>query len=286
MARVVLLVALTLQASIPALTGRVVDDADFLTADQTAALEQKLAELEEQTSVQIVIATIPSLEGEPIEDFSIRLAQAWRIGRKGLDNGAILVVARDERRVRIEVGYGLEPVIPDGVAGRIIREQITPHFRANDYAGGLEAAVDTLALAARREYPVESVPVAETPRSRGSEFPTAGALLVFWFLGVVGNALGRPFAAIGGAVALPLLGYLGGMTLARLLFFIPLGLGLGLLAMAFTRRGRAGRRTWTSGGHHGHWGGGRGFRRGGGFGGGGFRGGGGSFGGGGASGSW
>ena len=100
-----------------------------------------LTEREGATGAQVVVALFPSLEGESLEDFSIRLAQRWRIGQKGLDNGAILVVFVRERRVRLEVGYGLEAVVPDAVAGQIIRESIAPHFREGRYTAGLEAAV-------------------------------------------------------------------------------------------------------------------------------------------------
>ncbi len=109
--------ALVFQAALPALTGRVVDRAGILSPEEEASLTAKLEQIENQTSVQFVVATIPSLEDEPIEDFSIRLAEAWKIGQAGLDNGAIIVVVPSERRIRIEVGYGLEPVIPDGLAG-------------------------------------------------------------------------------------------------------------------------------------------------------------------------
>ena len=146
--------ALILQdAPIPALTGRVVDTAGILSSIEESDLTRRLELIENETSVQIVIATIPSLQGEPIEDFSLRLAEAWKIGQVDLDNGVIVVVVPDERRIRIEVGYGLEAVIPDGLAGRIIRDRMAPAFRDEDYYGGLVSAVEGLELAARKEYP-------------------------------------------------------------------------------------------------------------------------------------
>ena len=123
---------------------RVNDYAGLLSVAERQRLESLLAERERATGAQVVVAVFPSLEGESLEDFSIRLAQRWRIGQKGLDNGAILLVFARERRVRLEVGYGLEPVVPDAVAGQIIRETIGPRFREGRYADGLEAAARAL----------------------------------------------------------------------------------------------------------------------------------------------
>jgi len=267
-----------LAAEIPPLTGRVVDRAELLSPTERQALEQKLETLERQTSVQMVIATIPSLEGDPLEDFSTRLAESWRIGQKGLDNGAIILVVRDERRVRIEVGYGLEPVIPDGLAGRIIRERMAPQFQQQNYYAGLDAAVDGLALAARREYPGQESSGEGQPA--GEAIPWGVGLFVFFIVGVLGNALGFAAAGILGALALMfLVGLASGFTLVGLLVSAVAGFLLGLLAMMFVRSsGSRGGRSWTTGG--GGWSSGSGGS------GGGFSGGGGRFGGGGASGSW
>ncbi|MGH7393672.1 MAG: TPM domain-containing protein, partial [Candidatus Rokuibacteriota bacterium] len=125
----------------PPPTSRVNDYAGLLAPAPTERLERRLAERERATGAQMVIAVFRSLEGESLEDFSIRLAERWRIGRKGLDDGVILLVFVAERRVRLEVGYGLEPRIPDAVAGRIIGEAVAPRFREGRYAEGLEAAV-------------------------------------------------------------------------------------------------------------------------------------------------
>ncbi len=124
----------------PAPTARVNDYAGLLVPAARAQLEASLARREQATGVQMVVAIFPSLEGENLEDFSIRLAERWRIGQKGLDNGLILTIFPKERRVRLEVGYGLEPVIPDAVAGAIIREEIAPRFREGRYADGIAAA--------------------------------------------------------------------------------------------------------------------------------------------------
>jgi uncharacterized protein len=128
----------------PAPTARVNDYAGLLAAGERARLEAQLAAGERATGAQVVVAIFPALEGESLEDFAVRLAERWRIGQKGLDNGAILLVFVRDRKLRLEVGYGLEPLIPDVEAGRIIREVIAPSFREGRYAAGLERAVETI----------------------------------------------------------------------------------------------------------------------------------------------
>ena len=273
--------ALVLQASLPALTGRVEDRAEILSPEEEQSLTGKLETIENQTSVQFVVATLPSLEGEPIEDYSIRLAQEWKIGQAGLDNGAIILVVPSERRIRIEVGYGLEPVIPDGLAGRIIRERIAPAFQTGSYYQGLLAAVEGLELAARREYP-------EAPAARSEpavEINFVALLFTYFVVGVLGNAIGIVLGVIAGALLFPLVG--GSLAALLGLWSLPIGGILGLFAVLLLRGfGRSG--SWTSPGHGsgGYRGGSSGGFSGGFGGGGGFSGGGGSFGGGGASGRW
>jgi len=273
------LVALVLQAALPALTGRVVDQAGILSPEEEASLTRKLESIENETSVQFVVAAIPSLDGQPIEDYSIRLAEEWKIGQKGLDNGAIILIVPSERRIRIEVGYGLEPSIPDGLAGRIIRERVAPAFQAGNYYQGLLAAVEGLELAARREYP-------EAPARQPSVGINAGALLfTYLVVGVLGNAIGIVLGVIAGALLFPLVG--GSLASFLGLWSLPVGGILGFFAVLFLRGlGKSG--SWTSPGHgSGGYGGGSSGGFSGGFGGGGgFSGGGGSFGGGGASGRW
>src|SRR3954470_20277844 len=137
----------------PKLTGRVVDGADLLAPADEAALDQKLARLEQTTSRQLVVATVPDLQGYPIEDYGYKLGRSWGIGQKGVNNGLILLVAKNDRKIRIEVGYGLEPVITDALSGQIIAETMTPAFKKGDYAGGIEGGVD--ALAAQLQAPPE-----------------------------------------------------------------------------------------------------------------------------------
>jgi uncharacterized protein len=282
--------ALVFQAALPALTGRVVDRAGILSPEEEASLTGKLESIENETSVQFVVVTIPGLEGEPIEDYSIRLAEEWKIGQAGLDNGAIVLVVPSERRIRIEVGYGLEAVIPDLLAGRIIRERVAPAFQGGNYYQGLLAAIEGLELAARREYPEAP----ERPQSEPSAGVNLGALLFTYFVvGVLGNAVGIVLGVIAGALLFPLVG--GSFAALLGIWSLPVGGLLGLFAVLLLRGfGRSGSWTWpeshggssrgrSRGGFPGGFGGG-GF--GGGGGGGGFRGGGGSFGGGGASGSW
>ena len=138
------ILSFALALDVPPLRGRINDYAGLIPADRARALEERLARFEAETGHQIAVLTIPSLKGDSLEDFSIRVAEAWKIGKKGFDNGAILLIARDDRKLRIEVGYGLEGVMPDAIARRIIREVITPRFRSGDFAGGIEAGVDTM----------------------------------------------------------------------------------------------------------------------------------------------
>jgi uncharacterized protein len=149
------------------------DYAGLLSAADRDSLESLLAERERATGAQVVVAIFPSLDGESLEDYSIRLAERWRVGQKGLDNGVILLVFVAERRVRMEVGYGLEPVIPDAVAGRIIAEVVAPQFRQGRFATGLEAA-------ARAVYDrIGSQGGASGRRARGPDPATLAVLFLF-----------------------------------------------------------------------------------------------------------
>jgi uncharacterized protein len=132
-------------SDLPALTGRVVDNADLLAPEAEARISAKLAALEKGTTDQLVVATVPALNGAKIEDFSLRLGRGWGIGRKDLNNGVLLLVAPTERRVRIEVGTGLEGLLTNQKAWFIIRDTILPRFKVGDYPQGIEAGVDALA---------------------------------------------------------------------------------------------------------------------------------------------
>jgi uncharacterized protein len=183
----------TFALDVPALKGRVNDYAGILPRERAAALEQKLAQFESSTGHQIAVLTVPSLEGEDIEGFGIKVAEKWKIGQKGFDNGAILIVAPKDRRLRIEVGYGLEGVLPDAIANRIIQEVIVPRFRNNDYAGGIEAGVDAI----MKVTSGEPIPQAQRrqPQSGGSGIPVNLILLLFLFVPFLISSL---FSGFGG----------------------------------------------------------------------------------------
>jgi uncharacterized protein len=141
---------------IPRLTGYINDQAGMVSPETELQLENYLRELERTDSTQVAVLTIPSLEGEVLEDFSIRVAEAWGLGQKEKDNGILLLVSRDDRKIRIEVGYGLEGELTDLLAGRIIDNEITPHFRQGDFDGGIMAGVNALGSAVRGEYEAAS----------------------------------------------------------------------------------------------------------------------------------
>jgi uncharacterized protein len=271
------------EVAVPPLSGRVNDLAGLLPPSRAAALERKLEAFERETSHQVVLLTVPSLGGEEIEDFSMRVAEAWKIGHAGLDNGVIVLVAPHERRVRIEVGYGLEGVIPDVVASRIIRERMTPLFAQGRMADGIEAGLDAVMAAARGE----EIPAARRPqaaRRNGADPFTAllaSAMAALFF--------GTPFIALGRRALGALVGAVVAVGVTWLLLglwpWAPLAALFGGVAGAIgPAAGAGGRGRRGFGGPFGGWGGGG--WSGGGSSGGGFSGGGGGFGGGGASGSW
>jgi uncharacterized protein len=284
--------------AVPFLSGRVVDEAGMIPADARQRIEEKLAAFEKRTGIQGAVLTVDTLEGEPIEDYSVRVAQTWKLGQKGKDNGVLLLVAKQDRKIRLEVGYGLEPTLTDLATRRIIENVIRPDFQKGDFGGGIEHGVDAILSALGGG----EVPAQPPGQPEGKGMP-AGFLLLFvvvlgtfslialvsrglqsWFLylflmpfylmvpSFTGLGIG-PFALVAWAVAFPILR----LWIARS--------GMG------RRFGSSPRRPWGGGGF---WGGGGGFGGGGfggggfggGGGGGGFSGGGGSFGGGGASGSW
>ena len=141
---------------VPPLRGRVNDYAGVMGQDQVRTLESQLAQFEQETGHQIAILTVPTLDGEDIEGFSIRVAENWKIGKKGFDNGVILLVAVKDRKLRLEVGYGLEGVLPDAIAKRITSDYIVPRFRALDYAGGIIAGIDAVQKVIKQEPLPES----------------------------------------------------------------------------------------------------------------------------------
>jgi len=268
------------QAAVPPLTARVTDLTGTLTREQQAGLERMLQEFEARKGSQLAVLMVPSTAPEAIEQYALRVAEQWKIGRKKVDDGAIMVVAKDDRALRIEVGYGLEGALNDATANRIIRELIVPRFREGDFYGGINAGLDRMMRVIDGE-PLPA-PAKSAPGAPGGTFQMLPVLLILALVAgsilraVLGRFLGA--AATGGAVGFVAWILAGAMAMALL---------AGAVAFFFTLMGGGGRRL---GGFPGMYGGG-GFGRGGGwggggFGGGGFRGGGGGFGGGGASGRW
>lgn len=266
---------------VPQLRSRVNDYANMLSPAVAERLEQLLADFERSDSTQIVVLTVTSLEGETLEGYSIKVAEAWRVGQKKLDNGALLLIAKQERKIRIEVGYGLEGVLTDLVSGRIIRGDISPAFKNNDYDAGITAGVSSIIQAVRGEYQAQPRDLKQGKKSAEPVFTLLIFLLVaVVFLGSVSKFLG---AAVG-AAGLPLIGFLTFPGIGILVLAL-LGAAGFILALVVT--------FMFGGGGHGSAGGFGGPFIGGGFGGssggggfGGFSGGGGGFGGGGASGDW
>lgn len=261
--------------ALPGLTARVTDLTGSLDAGRRAGLEQKLAAFEARKGAQVVVLVLPSTQPETIEQFGIRLFDAWKVGRKGIDDGVMLIVAKDDRRLRIEVGYGLEGALNDATAKRIIAETITPQFKAGDIPGGIEAGVDAIL----KVVDGESLPEPSAPQGSG---PSFGRLADIPEVMLIGVAL---VIVVGGTILRQLLGNLLGCTVAG---GLSAGLGwllvgglagvvggavIGILLAIF------GLDILLSGILNSRSGGGSG-------GGGGFSGGGGSGGGGGASGSW
>jgi uncharacterized protein len=275
-------VAAWAQVAVPPLTARVTDLTGTLTREQQAGLERMLQEFEARKGTQLAVLMVPTTAPEPIEQYALRVGEQWKIGRKKVDDGAILVVAKDDRALRIEVGYGLEGVLNDATASRIIRDIIVPRFREGDFYGGINAGLDRVMRLIDGEPLPE--PARSSPAAEGGLMQLLPVLLIVAFVGgallraVLGRFLGA--AATGGVV-----GFLAWMLVGTLI----VSLVAGLFAFIFTLGGGGGRRYYGGGGWPGS---GMGFPRGGGgwggggLGGGGFRGGGGSFGGGGASGRW
>jgi uncharacterized protein len=274
-----------LALDVPPLRGHVNDYAGLLSPPMQQELESRLTVFERSDSTQIVVLTIPTLEGENLEQFSIRVAEAWRIGQKGVDNGAILLVAKQERKIRIEVGRGLEGKLTDLVSGRIIRNDISPRFKNGDFDGGIAAGVTAIMAVVKGEY---SAKTQVGRHGRRSTSPLFTLLIFFMVACVFLGAISRFLGGLAGAVGLPLIAFLAfpGLALAVMAVIAAVGFAAGLfLSFLFGGGGRGGGGfggPFIGGGYGGGFGGGFG----GGDSGGGFSGGGGDFGGGGASGGW
>ncbi|MDO9168075.1 MAG: TPM domain-containing protein [Methylobacter sp.] len=251
---------------VPELSQRVTDLTSTLNVEQIAALENKLAAFEAKKGSQIAVLIVPTTGPKDIAEFGIEVADLWELGRKGVDDGLILIVAKDDRKLRMEVGYGLEGVIPDAVAKRVIAETITPYFKKGDYAGGIDSGImQLMKLIEGEALPTPTESLTEGLDEGTFLFILMGGLIVGFMLSVVvGRVMAGTLAGLGsGIVAVLVLG---------LAFSVALFVGIMIFFIVSVRST-----------------GGRGLSNGGGFGGSGggsWSGGGGGFGGGGASGSW
>lgn len=293
---IVLLLTLLLAPSwsgakeVPFLTGRVNDQANLLTPEQRQRIEQKLAEFERQTTNQVAVLTVQSLEGDPLEDFAHRVAETWKLGTAEKDNGALLLVASGDRKMRIEVGYGLEPELTDLQTNVIQNEVIIPYFKRGDFGGGIEAGVDAMISTIQGKAVVPVAPP-QDPSGDGGEGGGGGGFLLFLAFLLFPFSLDAlrsrswvmylfliPFYFFLGFIISPILGMIAAG--AWIVLFPILRMVVPKSVLGSRRRGGG----WFIGPGGGGWGGGGGSWGGGG--GGGFSGGGGSFGGGGASGNW
>jgi len=265
---------------VPPFTGQIVDAAHLLPADLAASLSVELEAHERRTGNQVAVLTLPSLQGEPLEEFSHRVATTWKLGQKGTDNGVLILVVPGDRKVRIEVGYGLEGTLTDARSSRIIREEMLPKFRAGDYAGGVAAGVKAVLGT------IEGTYTAPTRNGRDT-LSTAGGPRGIFFLAVAVGLLtaailwsqGTAKGSLSGSIMAFLLAHSTGLLLAiAAALIVMIFLLLLMMASGGGRRPARGSGGW-GGGSFGEFSGGGGW-------GGGFSGGGGSFGGGGASGSW
>jgi len=259
--------AVIAEQAVPNLERRVTDLTATLTVQQQTALEQRLQSVEQQKGAQIAVLIVASTQPEDIAQYSIRVVDQWRLGRKGVDDGILILLAKDDRATRIEVGYGLEGVVPDVLAKRIIDDFMIPYFRQGDYAAGINAGVDSLISLVQGE----PLPAPAAPRAidgRLNQYFPFLFLLAIAGGGILRAVLGRFLGGLvnGGVVGVLVWFLGGGLVFALLLAFV---------AFLMTQSNGRGFRGGSGGGFGG-----------GGFGGGGFSGGGGGFGGGGASGRW
>lgn len=298
-------------ADVPYLTGRIVDNAEILSEATRTKLAADMKAHEDRTTNQIAVLTVKSLEGDSVEDFATRVFESWTLGRKGRDNGVLVIVAPNDRRMRIEVGYGLEGTLTDAIAARIIRDRMTPRFKANDFNGGVSDGVAAIiaTLEGRGGDAGDSGPIAAFKAIDTSQFDAQlppwpmrillgcfifGIIGLFTMIGVVTPGMGWflylfmipfwamfPLVVVGVKATLVILGiYLIGFPIAKLIASRRPGYAKAAKELKATGRTTFGGMVITSGGSSG------GSSSSSGGGGGGFSGGGGSSGGGGASGSW
>jgi uncharacterized protein len=265
--------------AVPPLSGRVVDQTGMLGSGDIAALTQTLKSLEARKGSQVAVLIVPTTAPETIEQFSIRVAEAWKVGRKKIDDGAILVVAKNDRKLRIEVGYGLEGALNDVTAKRIIDEVITPKFRSGDFAGGISAGIDRIVGVIDGEPLPAPAPPQQQSSGLLSHIDPLNPFVIFGIFvagAILRAVLGRLIGSVATGGVVGALAWLIAGSLAASII-------VGFIAFIFTMFGES---IASSGGGSGNWSGGGGSSSGSSSDSGGFSGGGGSFGGGGASGSW
>jgi uncharacterized protein len=278
---------------VPKLQGYVNDYAGMISPSAKSKIEEGLRAFEQSDSTQIVILTISSLEGGNIEEFGIKVAETWKIGQQVKDNGILFIVSKQDRKIRIEVGRGLEGKLTDLMSGRIIDRVIKPRFSKGDFDGGFIAGVTSMIDATRGEFKAEQRPA---QRRQKSISPFLSIFLFFAVFTVILGSLSRILSGVMGAIGVPTLAYLfasvGGVPILILMAIFGFGAGFFLPSLFSSGSSRRGSGHHRGGGFFfgpgtgGFFSGGGGFGGGGGFEGGGFSGGGGSFGGGGASGDW
>lgn len=260
------------EVDVPALTARVTDLTGTLSTEQRSTLETRLQAYELQKGSQIVVLIIPSTQPETIDQYSIRVVEQWKLGREKVDDGVLLLIAKEDHKLRIEVGYGLEGILPDAVAKRIIAEDITPRFKQGDFFGGIDAGVTHIMAVVQGETLPAPQP---SSKSQNTDYEPLFVVLFFGTL-IGGSLLRRILGKLPGALVT-------GSLVGLVVFLVNVGLIIAVIAgiVAFFITASTGGRGMDIGSNYGGWSGG-----GGGFGGGNFGGGGGGFGGGGASGEW
>jgi len=265
---------------VPKLTGHVVDLTATLSGPDSAALEAKLTAFERERGSQVAVLLVPTLRGEAIEDFAGRVTDAWQLGRKGVDDGVLFVIAKQDRHMRIHTGRGVQGTLTDALSKRIIADIVTPQFRNGDFRGGIDDGVDAILKAIQgEELPAPAHAQHKEGRSSLGDFLPFALFGVVIVGGILRAMFGRLFGAgitsgVAGVAAWLILGTIaGGIVVALIAFLFTLFIGSGV-----TQGVRSGGLGGWSGGSAGGWSGGGG--------GGGFSGGGGGFDGGGASGSW
>jgi uncharacterized protein len=261
---------------VPPLTGRIVDRAALLPPELSSSLSAELAAHEDRTGNQVVFLSIPSLEGESLEEYSHRVATTWKLGRKGLDNGVLVLVAHRDRKIRIEVGYGLEGTLTDAQAARIIRQEMVPRFRAADFPGGISAGLRAVMGTIEGTYTASEGAGENRDSAAGVVWEIVFlAVLVGIFAGaILGGQWAKPGGLIGSVIA-----FFTSLPAGWLLALIAAAIVLAVLLLKMAAGGRGRGRgdgvwsgpVWSGGGISDS---------------GGFSGGGGDFGGGGASGQW